>query len=384
MTTKQTAQAMALRQGMGGPDQFNQGPPSLFAQLPSHLVAEALAAKNGAGAGMRWSGPITPDEVNYVEDYVQTRYPQIHTERLVGLAEDLAEGDEEDEEGEDHRRGGAGVGGGGEDFSLSLKRKMEAEARQKEAARLQAAQDSSKPKTGGGSWWSFSTRWLPSGSIQAQEPGKAKLNPGRLQEIMAQNQQVTDAHMSISELHTRKRVLQRCGVDQAEYHIVFCASSKEAFLLVGEAYPFHRHNVYLTCLAESLDSIRQMVAYKEAKTLPCPTAWLDLSKPGSQLSTNFRRKSKANPKGLFAFPLEAEDGGGARASLHWITEAQRNQWHVLLDASASVLDGAAGGGSAAFDLGPHKPDYLVCVSPKIVGAASRVTCLLVRRDSQLI
>ena len=37
-----------------------------------------------------------------------------------------------------------------------------------------------------------------------------------------------------------------------------------------------------------------------------------------------------------------------------------------------------------FDLGQHKPDYLVCVSPKIVGYPTNVTCLLIRRSSQLI
>lgn len=252
-----------------------------------------------------------------------------------------------------------------------------------------------------------------------------------VQEIMEDRTVSMDNSMSVTEIHARNRILQRCGVEQSEYHVVFTPGAKEALMLVGEAYPFCKHNVYMTALDEEWEvesqfgGISQFATFKvcppappspitsgveivsceicvqESKVIPAPLAWLDLRIAGSQLSTNFRRKSKSNPKvtppppyhstpsssthpltrprlplqGLFAYPVQA---GGLKNSLHWVSEAQRNLWHVLLDASEVVLD------EEMFDLGQHKPDYLVCVSPKIVGYPTSVTCLLIRRSSQLI
>lgn len=37
---------------------------------------------------------------------------------------------------------------------------------------------------------------------------------------------------------------------------------QEALMLVAEAYPFHKHNVYMTSLEESSDPISQFAAFK--------------------------------------------------------------------------------------------------------------------------
>lgn len=42
--------------------------------IPAQLVAEAISTLHGLD--LRWSGPITPSEMQYVQQYVFARYPQ--------------------------------------------------------------------------------------------------------------------------------------------------------------------------------------------------------------------------------------------------------------------------------------------------------------------
>lgn len=60
---------------------------------------------------------------------------------------------------------------------------------------------------------------------------------------------------------------------------------------------------------------------------------------------------------------------------HWVSEAHRNYWRVLLDASALVL------GKGRLYLGLHRPDFLVCCLDNTHSNPSRITCLLVRTKS---
>ena len=169
---------------------------------------------------------------------------------------------------------------------------------------------------------------------------------------------------------------------------------------MGESYPFFRSSYYMSILEEDGDCIRAFAAYKEAKVIAAPESWLDLRIKGSQLSQYFRRKSKHAPKGLFAYPAVSPaaaaaspppsgGGGGARQqqqqqparySLHWVSEAHRNAWHVLLDATALAV------GEDRLPLSLHRPDFVLCTLGDTVmrapaAAAARVTCLLVRRRS---
>uniref|UniRef100_A0A0D3HLW4 Uncharacterized protein n=1 Tax=Oryza barthii TaxID=65489 RepID=A0A0D3HLW4_9ORYZ len=97
----------------------------------------------------------------------------------------------------------------------------------------------------------------------------------------------------------------------------------------------------------------------------------------------FRRKCKHAPKGLFAYPVVVSGAGGeaaaARYSLHWVSEAHRNGWHVLLDAT-----GLAAGDRLPLSL--HRPDFVTCAlddarAQPPSAATATVTCLLVRRRS---
>jgi hypothetical protein len=165
---------------------------------------------------------------------------------------------------------------------------------------------------------------------------------------------------------------------------------------VGESYPFFRSSYYMSILEEGGDCVRAFAAYKEAKVIAAPESWLDLRIKGSQLSQYFRRKSKHAPKGLFAYPAvcsaasgygggDQQQQGAARYSLHWVSEAHRNAWHVLLDATALAVS------EDRLPLSLHRPDFVLCTigdtavraqqQHPAASSAARVTCLLVRRRS---
>lgn len=162
-------------------------------------------------------------------------------------------------------------------------------------------------------------------------------------------------------------------------HLKFCTQ-------IGESYPFFRSNYYMSILADDRDCIHAFAAYKEAKVIAAPESWLDLRIKGSQLSQYFRRKSKLTHKGLFAYPVvsaaapAATDGIASpppRYSMHWVSEAHRNGWHVLLDATALVV------GEDRLPLSLHRPDLVMCTLDDTHSQqpSAKVTCLLVRRRS---
>nr|XP_023894435.1 uncharacterized protein LOC112006389 [Quercus suber] len=142
--------------------------------------------------------------------------------------------------------------------------------------------------------------------------------------------------------------------------------------LVGESHPFFKGNLYLTIIREEEDCIREYATSKESKLILAPETWLDLRIKGSQLSQYFRRKCKHSPKGLFSYPVEVN---GTRYSMHWVSEAHRNFWHVLLDAAAPVV------GEDMLNLAHHQPDFVLCSLDNTHASPSRITCLLVRKKT---
>ncbi|CAI7849048.1 unnamed protein product [Closterium sp. NIES-53] len=314
----------------------------------------ALRGNKGEPAlDVRWSAPISENEMRYVEDYVKARYPAIFTECIVGLgfpmpcvleepdgggyrggngggyggglspmAELLAMDDEEwDAEGEGgyggmgaagavfgrsnstvsaggsssgtaspqfraHSTSPTAAGGGNvvplmRDSLQQQKQQMEQQMQQQK----QQVEQQRKMMQRNGPPPSFSasspsenksrlfSRFVPSGTVTATQPGRALLNPSRLRDILVESRDVLDLSMSVSvtELHARRRILQQCGVESEEYHIVFTPSVQEAMVLVAEAYPFHRHNVFLTALDQTDDSISMFATHKEYRIVFMPS-----------------------------------------------------------------------------------------------------------------
>lgn len=303
------------------------------AVIPAHLVAEAISTLHGLD--LRWSGPITPSEIQYVQQYVFAKYPEYSN----GLAE---EGDKIDL------------------YKLSINEEssesMLEDSKGKKSPKNIGARESSSPSFGSSTF----------------DLDRTQLEPSRLLDILNKKASLQGNFISIPEIQVRNRALQHCGLIEEEYLVLFAPTVKEATMLVGESYPFFRGNYYMTILGEETDSIRTFVASKDSKTIVAPETWLDLRIKGSQLSQYFRRKCKYSPKGLFAYPACVND---TRYSMHWISEAHRNSWHVLLDATALDL------GKDRLTLALHRPDFVLCTVENTHPQPSRITCLLVRKKS---
>ncbi|KAJ6846285.1 uncharacterized protein M6B38_279580 [Iris pallida] len=270
--------------------------------IPPHIVAEAISTLHGLD--LRWSGPITPSEMQYVEQYVLAKYPQ-YSHGLIDEADknDLyamyfnrnSAGGTSPDDPNDKRRSPGGVNG---------------------AASSPSSTGSSHP-----------------------DLDKTQLEPSRLLDILTKKSSFPGSFISIPEIQARNRVLRHCGLSDDDYLVLFVPGYKDAMMLVGESYPFFRYNCYMTAINEKADCVKEFAAYKESKVISAPEAWLDLRIKGSQLSQYFRRKCKHSPRGLFSYPAEVR---GTRYSMHWVSEAHRNSWHVLLDATRP----RGGGGQA--------------------------------------
>lgn len=299
------------------------------AVIPAHILAEAISTVHGLD--LRWSGPITPTEMLYVEQYVLAKYPQ-----YSGLVE-------------------------GEKVDLSS---------------LCINEEPSEPmfdergKSPRGSFREVST---PSFGSSHPDLDRTQLEPSRLLDILTKKSTFHGSFISIPEIQVQNKVLRHCGLSSDDYLVLFIPRYQDAMKLVGESYPFFKGNFYMTIIGEEEeDCIREYATFKESKVISAPETWLDLRIKGSQLSQYFRRKCKHSPKGLFSYPVEVK---GTRYSMHWVSEAHRNSWHVLLDATALVV------GEDRLNLALHRPDFVLCSLDNTHANPSRITCLLVRKKS---
>ncbi|CAK9144311.1 unnamed protein product [Ilex paraguariensis] len=299
--------------------------------IPAHLVAEAISTLHGLD--LRWSGPITPNERLYVQQYVFAKYP----EYCNGLVE---EGDKIDL------------------YSLCIN---------DESSEIMPDEKGKSPRSTG-----IRESSSPSFGSITSDLDRTQLEPSKLLDILTKKSSFQGNFMSIPEIQVRNRALQHCGLNEDEYLVLFTPTLKEAMMMIGESYPFFRGNYYMTIVGEEHDCVREFVGSKDSKVIAAPETWLDLRIKGSQLSQYFRRKCKHCPKGLFAYPA---DLNGTRYSMHWISEAHRNSWHVLLDATALDI------GKDRLNLALHRPDFVVCTVDNKHAQPSKITCLLVRKKS---
>ncbi|KAI3423094.1 uncharacterized protein J3R85_011398 [Psidium guajava] len=292
--------------------------------IPAHLVAEAISTLRGLD--LRWSGPITPSEMEYVEQYIFTKYPQYSNGLVEPRALDMDSPSVADDSDDKHKS---------------------------------PRRDSSSAS--------------PSFSRSLSDLDRTQLEPSRLLDILTKKSSPQANFISIPEIQARNRALKHCGLTEDAYIVLFAPSYSDAMVMIGESYPFARGSYYLTIVGEEDDRIRDFAAAKEAKTVSAPATWLDLRIRGSQLSQYFRKKCKHVPKGLFAYPAAVD---GTTYSMHWISEAHRNSWHVLLDASAMAFSD-----DHHLALALHRPDFVVCTLEGVHVQPSRITCVLVRKRS---
>ncbi|KAI9170508.1 hypothetical protein LWI28_029046 [Acer negundo] len=307
--------------------------------FPAHLVAEAISTLH-LGLDLRWSGPITPSEMQYVEQYIFAKYPQ------------YCNGIVEQDDGGDNKIG------------LHINEESSSE----DQKRIKYS-----PKSSSSSSSSVVSSSPSSINYHLYDLDRTQLENSRLLDILSKKTSFQGSFISIPEIQARNRALKHCGLSEDEYLVLFMPNYKEAMLMIGESYPFFRGNYYLTIITEECDFIKGFAIQRESKVISAPETWLDLRIKGSQLSQNFRRKCKYTPKGLFSYPVIVN---GTRYSMHWISEAHRNSWHVLLDATGLVSE------EDRLALALHRPDFVLCTLDHIHhNHPSKITCLLVRRKS---
>ncbi|KAH7431126.1 hypothetical protein KP509_08G030900 [Ceratopteris richardii] len=184
----------------------------------------------------------------------------------------------------------------------------------------------------------------------------------------------------------RKRVLQYLNLDENNYYIVFTANALCAFKLLGTSYPFHTEQNLLLAYdhkCENVDSLRDCALAKSAciqsvaLSLPsCKINAVDLKDKLQSKRKVCMKKGGGYNKGLFAFPYSSRVTG-CRSSSRWITQAQQNGWHVLLDITsidAKILD--------SLGLSFYQPEFIICSFYNIFGEdPTGFGCLAVKRSA---
>lgn len=129
------------------------------------------------------------------------------------------------------------------------------------------------------------------------------------------------------------------NLSDSDYSMVFTASRGTAYKLLAESYPFNVNNRLLTVYDYESDAISWMAGTakeKGAKIMNASFKWPNLKIAAPDLKYKLQDKKKKKDqtaKGLFVFPVQSRVTG-AKYSYQWMSQAQANKWHVLLDASA--------------------------------------------------
>lgn len=178
----------------------------------------------------------------------------------------------------------------------------------------------------------------------------------------------------------RKRIMGFLNISENDYFMVFTANRTSAFKLVADSYSFQSSRKLLTVYDNDCEAVEAMVNCSEKRGARVMSA--EFSWPRLRLQTTKLRKmivskrKKKKKRGLFVLPLHSKVTG-ARYPYIWISIAQENGWHVLVDACAlgpKEMD--------CFGLSLFLPDFLICSFYKIFGEnPSGFGCLFVKKSA---
>lgn len=171
-------------------------------------------------------------------------------------------------------------------------------------------------------------------------------------------------------------------ISEEDYSMVFTANRTSAFRLVGESYPFNSKRKLLSVYdyeSEAVDEINRVSEKRGAKVAAAEFSWPRLRICSSKLRkmvTAGKSGSKKKQKGIFVFPLHSRVTG-SRYPYLWMSVAQENGWHVIIDAcglSPKDMD--------SFGLSIYNPDFMVCSFYKVFGEnPSGFGCLFVKKST---
>lgn len=175
----------------------------------------------------------------------------------------------------------------------------------------------------------------------------------------------------------RKRIMSFMNISEADYSMVFTANQSSAFKLLADFYPFRSNQNLLTVYDYENEAVGAMVSASKkrgARVLSAEFSWPNLRIHSSKLKKSVLGKRKKR-RGLFVFPLQSRMTG-ARYSYTWMSMAQENGWHVLLDACALGPKDMETLGLTLF-----RPDFLICSFFKVFGKdPSGFGCLFIKKS----
>lgn len=177
----------------------------------------------------------------------------------------------------------------------------------------------------------------------------------------------------------KKKIMNFLNMSTNEYSMVFTANRSSAFKLIAESYPFKTSKKLLTVYDHESEALETMVNTSEkrgANIMSAEFKWPRLRINSVKLrKLIIRKKKQKKSRGLFVFPLQSR-ATGASYSYQWMSLAQENGWHVLLDACAlgpKDMD--------SFGLSLIHPDFLICSFYKVFGEnPTGFGCLLVKKS----
>ncbi|KAJ6415266.1 hypothetical protein OIU84_004121 [Salix udensis] len=183
------------------------------------------------------------------------------------------------------------------------------------------------------------------------------------------------------EYKTQRRIMALMNLSEDDYSMVFTANQPSAFKLVADSYPFQSNQNLLTVYDYENEAVKVMIQASKnrgARVMTAEFSWPSLRLHSGKLLKKVRRKSK-DKRGLFVFPLQSRMTG-ARYPYLWMSMAQENGWHVLLDAC-----GLGPKDMETLGLSLFKPDFLVCSFFKVFGEnPSGFCCLFVKKSSSSV
>jgi selenocysteine lyase/cysteine desulfurase len=177
----------------------------------------------------------------------------------------------------------------------------------------------------------------------------------------------------------KKRIMGFLNISENDYCMVFTANRTSAFKLLSESYPFQSNRKLLTVYDYQSEAVEAMTNSSEkrgAQIMSAEFSWPRLRIQSAKLRNMVGCKRKKKKRGLFVFPLHSRITG-SRYPYLWMSIAQENGWHILIDACAlgpKDMD--------SFGLSLYRPDFLICSFYKVFGEnPSGFGCLFVKKST---
>jgi selenocysteine lyase/cysteine desulfurase len=177
----------------------------------------------------------------------------------------------------------------------------------------------------------------------------------------------------------KKRIMGFLNISENDYCMVFTANRTSAFKLLAESYPFQSSRKLLTVYDYQSEAVEAMTNSSEkrgAQIMSAEFSWPGLRIQSAKLRKMVVSKSKNKKRGLFVFPLHSRITG-SRYPYLWMSIAQENGWHLLIDACAlgpKDMD--------SFGLSLFRPDFFICSFYKVFGEnPSGFGCLFVKKST---